>query len=130
MSKTPTLHQLANAKYISLRTFRKNGTSVHVPVWPVLHEDRIWVRTTGETFKAKRLRQNPRAEIALCNASGKQILSEFVPAQGRVLDDLASSEAARQLLNAKYGWQSTLIRLIHKYLRGDPQMVVLELTLT
>jgi PPOX class probable F420-dependent enzyme len=128
ISRRPSLHELQSAPFISLRTFRANGTSAQAAVWPLAQGDRLWVRTTASTFKVKRLRNNPRAEVALCNGSGRTILSAFVPMRARVLEDQSSLLQSQALMQAKYGWQATLIRTIHKIRGVANTMVVIELT--
>lgn len=127
-SRKPSLHELTSAPFVSLRTFREDGSSAQTAVWSMARGDCLWVRTTASTFKVKRLRNNPRAELALCNGSGRTILSEFVGARARVLDDQASVDESKALMQAKYSWQATLIGLIHK-LRGIRDFVVIELSL-
>lgn len=129
ISRTPSLHELASAPYVSLRTFRAAGSSVQVPIWTLAHGDRLWIRSSANTFKVKRLRNDPRAQVALCNGSGKTILSDFVPAHARLLEDDASLAEARALTDRKYGWQSSAIGFVYKYLRGNPKFVVIELAL-
>lgn len=129
IARKPSLHELTSTPFASLRTFRKNGTSAQAAVWTLAHGDRLWVRTTTDTFKAKRLRNDPRAELAICNGSGRSILSDFVSARARILEDEASIAESLKLQQAKYGFQSTLIRGIHKLRGVANKMIVIELTL-
>ena len=48
---------LADARYLSLTTFRKDGTPVATPVWVVSDDGRrLLVWTGADTWKAKRIR--------------------------------------------------------------------------
>jgi len=47
-------------KYISLTTFRKNGTPVATPVWFGEDGDKLYVMTRSDLGKAKRIRNNPQ----------------------------------------------------------------------
>jgi PPOX class probable F420-dependent enzyme len=97
----PTLDELGSAKYVSLTTFRKDGTAVATPVWVVRDGDELAVWTDARTGKVKRIRRNPAVTLAACTFRGK-LRSEPVAARaeltapeqtGRVLD----------LIKRKYG---------------------------
>jgi uncharacterized protein len=105
----------AGQKYLNLETFRKNGEGVKTPVWfavdPSVNLDsseaKLYVYTTGDTGKVKRIRNNNRVRVAPCNASGG-LLGEWVDARA---DIVAGAEAGRgmQLLNKKYvPWKQLL----------------------
>src|SRR5690242_4655704 len=63
--------QLGNHKYISLETLKKNGEAVKTPVWFVLQDDRLYVYTEADSWKVKRIRNNPRVRVALCTIRGR-----------------------------------------------------------
>ena len=48
--------EISGQRYISLATFRKNGTPVYTPVWFGEENGRLYVMTAAKTGKAKRLR--------------------------------------------------------------------------
>jgi PPOX class probable F420-dependent enzyme len=66
----PTLAQFGGQKYISLETFKKNGQGVKTPVWFVLHENAFYLYTEADSWKVKRIRNNPRVRVAACNMRG------------------------------------------------------------
>jgi uncharacterized protein len=95
---------LRDSKYISLRSFKKNGQPVDTPVWfAELSPDRLIVFTDGTSYKVKRIRRNPKVEIARCDMRGK-LLGPWSAATCRPVEDepehIAKAYAA---LNAKYG---------------------------
>ena len=96
----PTLAQFENEKYISLETFKRNGQGVKTPVWFVLHNDALYVYTEADSWKVKRIRNNPRVRVAVCNVRGT--------VKGPWLDGTASFVegderlAADKLLDRKY----------------------------
>lgn len=106
---SPALTTLATHTYLNLETFKKDGTGVQTPVWFVIRDGAIYVFTDGSSFKVKRLRRNPKARIAGCNASGKSILTEWFDATGAILDAGPEVDAAYEALNEKYGWQMKLL---------------------
>ena len=63
--------QLGNHKYISLETLKKNGQPVKTPVWFVLQDDKLYVYTEADSWKVKRIRNNPRVRVALCTIRGR-----------------------------------------------------------
>jgi PPOX class probable F420-dependent enzyme len=62
------LLNLAGRKYINLETYRKNGRGVRTPVWFVESGSDdgsiLDVRTSDDTGKYKRIRNNPSVQIA------------------------------------------------------------------
>jgi PPOX class probable F420-dependent enzyme len=98
--RDPQLAAFDGRKYISLETFKKNGQGVKTPVWFVLHENAFYVYTEADSWKVRRIRNNPRVRVAVCNIRGA--------IKGRWLDATASLVegderlAADKLLDRKY----------------------------
>ncbi len=94
------LAQFAGQNYMSLETFKKNGQGVKTPIWFVLHENALYAYTEADSWKVKRIRNNPRVRVALCNIRGV--------VKGPWLDGTASFVdgderlAANALLDRKY----------------------------
>jgi PPOX class probable F420-dependent enzyme len=93
---------LADAKYVNLETFKKDGTGVKTPVWVAGLEGRLVIFTDGTSYKVRRLRNNPKVRVAECDARGK-VLGPWVDGTGRVLEDEAHAERAHAALRRKYG---------------------------
>src|SRR4051812_25876192 len=51
-------------KYMLLVTYKKNGDAVPMPVWFGRQNQRVFVWTEINAYKAKRLRNDPRAIVA------------------------------------------------------------------
>jgi hypothetical protein len=98
----PSIH---GQKYISLGTFRKNGTKVATPVWFGEDADKLYVMTRSDMGKTKRIRNNPRVTVAPCTIRGKVTGSEFA-AVARILPPEEHAHA-RQTINLKY-WMARL----------------------
>jgi uncharacterized protein len=64
------LDQFANQNYISLETFKKNGEGVKTPVWFVLDHGVFYVYSEADSWKVKRIRNDPRVRVAVCNMRG------------------------------------------------------------
>ena len=105
-------------KYISLTTFRKDGTKVATPVWFGEEGDKLYVMTRSDMGKTKRIRNNPQVTVAPCTIRGKVTGSE-VAALARILPPEQHARA-RQTINRKY-W---LARLSSSWSKAD---VFLEL---
>jgi len=96
---------IQNQKYISLTTFRKNGTGVPTPVWFGEDSGKLYVMTRSDMGKTKRLRNNPQVRIAPCTFRGKVTGPEFT-ATARILPP-EEHQRARQTLNRKY-WMARI----------------------
>jgi PPOX class probable F420-dependent enzyme len=95
-------------RYLSLETYRKSGKAVRTPVWFAIAPgdrgagggERIYVYTTSDSGKAKRIRNNNTARIARCTALGR-VTGPWTD----VRVDLVSGEEAKRgmrLINRKY----------------------------
>ncbi len=105
---------LARRSYALLTTFRRNGQPVGTPVWFVTAgDDRVYFMTGPETGKAKRIRNNPRVQVAPSNPRG-QAQGAAVDAHARELQG-AEAETARQALARKYGIQWTVLGLLSRF---------------
>jgi uncharacterized protein len=108
-------------KYLSLTTYRRDGTPVSTPVWFVEEDGRLFATTAADSYKARRLQRNPAAMVAPCSAGGK-LKAEPIPAQ---VEFLPAAEHGRvdRLMAEKYRVDRILIlpvyRLVMK-LRGKP----------
>ena len=98
---------LARERYLSITTFRRDGTPATTPVWFVSDDPRrrVLVATGAATWKVGRIRRNPHVQIAPCTARGK---TTGAPMDGvaRFVDE---GELVRTLQAEKYGWQKWLI---------------------
>jgi len=108
-------------RYLSLTSFKRDGTGVATPVWFVIDDGRLLVKTGRESFKVKRIRTNPAVMIAPCSASGR-LRGEPVPAQAEVLPP-GQPDPVERLMARKYRIDRVLILPIYRALqrvRGAP----------
>jgi PPOX class probable F420-dependent enzyme len=118
--------QFANAKYLSLETFRKTGVGVRTPVWfaedPTQRPRTVfYVYTAPDSGKVKRVRNNAKVRINPCTMRG-DLRGAWVDARARIC---SGDEAAKgqSLLVQKYG----LMKRIGDFfsgLRGRAQPVL------
>jgi len=113
-----SLDQFAGQRYISLETYRRNGTPVRTPVWFVEHNGELMFYTMAASGKAKRLQRDPRVRVAPCDARGR-VKGERAQGTARPLEG-AEARMAYQLLDRKYGWQRKLLNLLVR-LRPRPR---------
>ena len=92
--------QVAGQKYISLKTFRKNGMAVATPVWFGELDGKLYVMTRSDMGKTKRIRNNPEVRVAPCTIRGAVTGAEFA-ARARILPAQDHAQA-RQAINRKY----------------------------
>ena len=103
---------LQGQKYINLETFRKNGQGVRTPVWFAGEAEegvpeKLYVYSTADSGKAKRIRNNPRVRLAPCDVRGK-LLGEWIEAVAGIVTG-EEAEHAMKLLNKKYfPWRQIL----------------------
>ncbi|MFD5621979.1 PPOX class F420-dependent oxidoreductase [Streptomyces yangpuensis] len=103
------LQELGSARYVSLTTFRKDGTPVATPVWAVADGGELYVWTRSDSWKVKRIRNDGRVTVAPCDVRGR--VEEGVPAvegQARLLDE-EGLRRVRRLMSRKYTWQFWMV---------------------
>lgn len=69
--RTGSLETLRKNKYAVLVTYRRSGEPVPSPIWFGLDDGRAYIRTGAESWKVKRIRNNPSVVIAPSNSKGK-----------------------------------------------------------
>ena len=96
------------SKYLSLTTFKRDGTGVATPVWFVAEAGKILVVTGAESHKVRRIHHNPAVTVAECSASGR-LRSSPVPARAQILP-CHQAPRARQLMAREY-WLDRIVIL-------------------
>jgi len=106
--------ELAAARYLSLTTFRRDGSAVSTPVWVVSDDGvRLLVWTGSSTWKAKRIRRDPRVLVAKSTFRGRE-RGPRIEGRARILDDYDS----KPLIRKKYGWQ---MKALERFSRGGDE---------
>jgi PPOX class probable F420-dependent enzyme len=93
----------ADATYISLETFKRDGNGVRTPVWCAPLDGQIVIFTEAKAFKVKRLRRNPKIRVARCDVRGK-VSGAWCTGIGRISDSRSEQDRAYEALLDKYGW--------------------------
>jgi uncharacterized protein len=115
------LSQLAGEKYISIETYRKSGQPVRTPVWFAESGGILYVRTSDDTGKYKRIRNDSSVQVAPCDMRGN-VKGEWVKAKARIVSD-DEKERAYKMLEKKYG----LIYKMSRMFLGGRNYVVLAI---
>jgi len=112
MSVANAFDGLRDHKYINLQTFRKSGQGVRTPVWFAADRSsgqppKLYVYSTADSGKAKRIRNNPRVRIAPCDMRGR-LLGDWMEARAEMVTGHEAQQGMR-LLNKKYfPWKQLL----------------------
>jgi PPOX class probable F420-dependent enzyme len=102
-----SLESLGQGKYLSLTTFRQDGTPVSTPVWLVRDGDVLRVITQADSGKAKRLRNDPRVLLAPCDARGN-VKGPQIEGMA-MLQDAAKTARTAELVEKRYGLLGKLL---------------------
>ena len=60
---------LAKEPFVSITTFKRDGTPVSVPVWCAADNGRLLVFSEADSWKVKRIRRDAHVRLAPCSAS-------------------------------------------------------------
>src|SRR5437588_10708977 len=78
------LDALFPGRYLSVTSFKRDGTGIATPVWSVSDGTRLFAFTDLNSAKVRRIRRNPNVLVASCRVDGK-LRREPVPACAEVL---------------------------------------------
>ena len=119
----PKLAQFGGQKYMSLETFKKNGQGVKTPVWFVVHNDALYVYTEANSWKVKRIRNNPRVRVAVCNIRG-DVKGAWFDATASIVEG-DERLAADKLLDRKY-FLKVIFNFLSRINRHKRAMIKIE----
>ncbi|MEI7644194.1 MAG: PPOX class F420-dependent oxidoreductase [Chloroflexales bacterium] len=100
---------LSRHQYANLITYRKSGEAVSTPVWFELSGNKVYVMTSKNSGKVKRIRNNGRVMIGPSDMRGTA-RGETIDGMARVLG-LGEETTAKEVLDRKYG----LIKVIFDF---------------
>ena len=128
------LMDLDTARYVSLTTFRSDGTPKATPVWITGSGGTYRFTTGADSWKVRRLRNDPRVQVRVSDMRGRVEPHTTVHhGTGEILADTASLEETSAAVMEKYGFMARLISLSHKVTqllgRGDDDSVAIQLVI-
>jgi PPOX class probable F420-dependent enzyme len=109
-----TLSDLAQERYVSLTTFKRDGTPVSTPVWVAGDDGRLLVHSAADSWKVKRIRRDGHVRVSPCGPGGK-VRGEAVDAEATIHADTSHVEA---LEARKYGLMYRVVRLVTGLVRS------------
>jgi PPOX class probable F420-dependent enzyme len=118
----PDLEALFPGRYLSLTSFKRDGTGVATPLWFVSEGGRLLALTDLHSAKVRRIRRDPGVLVAPCRPDGK-LRGEALPARAEVLTDTADLERVQGLLIERYRLTYRVVMLAYRVgrrLRGRP----------
>jgi uncharacterized protein len=131
MTDDPTT-ALGDARFVSLTTFKRNGEAVASPMWIGRDGADLFVWTPADSWKVKRVRNDPRVQLVPSSRMGK-VREGAVPVEGtaEVVDDPATVDRLHGLIRRKYGFGYHLVTLIERIAaRGNKPRVVLRIAVS
>lgn len=111
-------------RYLSVTSFKRDGTGIATPVWFVSDGQRLYALTDRASGKVRRIRRDPQVLIAPCRPDG-HLRRPPVPARAEVLTDTASLDRVQALLRDRYKLSYRLVMLgyrLGRRLRGQPSV--------
>ena len=97
-------------KFLSVTSYRRDGTGIATPVWFVTEGGRFLVMTDAHSGKVKRIQRDPFVRIAACTARGRPKM-EPAPAYAEVLHP-SETERVRRLFARRYRVDLLFVRPI------------------
>jgi uncharacterized protein len=123
----PDLDELAKSRFVTLTTFRSDGTPVPTAVLVASDGNGgLVVRTTETTGKIRRIRSNPSVIVTPSNFRGKP-RGAGVPGWARILPDEDTDRCERRLLK-KYGLIVRIGLARSKRKHPDEKAVIINIT--
>lgn len=127
---------VADAKYASFTTYRRNGDAVPTAVWITpMAGGRAGFTTAADSGKVKRLRNNPAVTLRACDARGRVADgAEEVTGTAEVVVGGTGFEEVRKAMNGKYGVQFAVVHFGGKIKKlvglGEPANCAIVITFT
>ena len=114
-------------KYLNLETFRKTGKGVRTPVWFAAGPGTspaatLYVYSTGNSGKAKRIRRDGAVRIAPCNARGTTS-GDWIDARAVIVGP-EEFDRAMPLLNRKYWPWKQVFDLLVRFRPGATRIMI------
>jgi uncharacterized protein len=107
---------LRRAKTIVLSSYKRDGTAVATPVSLAFEGERLFFRSYDRAWKTRRIRHNPRVELAPSTLRGTPT-GDPVSARAVLLEGGDAKTAARALARRHRVLQGLLVPLAHRLAR-------------
>ncbi len=112
-SSTESSSDLASERYVSLTTYKSDGTPKPLPVWIAgLPDGRIAFTTSVESWKAKRITHNPKVKMQACDQRGNVAAGAAEYTGRAVVVQGAEFTQVQGLIKTKYGVWVTVVKAV------------------
>jgi uncharacterized protein len=116
-------NSLETGKYICILTYKKNGDGVSTPVWFIRKDNKIYIRTSNQSGKVKRIKNNNIVSYALCNISGR-IKGEWHSGVAKIEPDVNKMIFSK--ITEKYGLIAQIINILYKIKKMEIIIISIE----
>jgi uncharacterized protein len=116
-------NSLETGKYICILTYKKNGDGVSTPVWFIRKDNKIYIRTSNQSGKVKRIKNNNNISYALCNISGR-IKGEWHSGVAKIEPDVNKMIFSK--ITEKYGLIAQIINILYKIKKMEIIIISIE----
>lgn len=97
-------------QFFALKTYRQDGTPVVTPIWLASVGELWYAYTPGRSWKVRRIRRNPRVEIAPSSYEGAP-RGEWRGGRARIVSG-PELRTVKRVMTAKYGRRFRLFVLV------------------
>lgn len=115
------LEALFPGRFVSVTSFKHDGSAVATPVWAVSDGTRLLALTEADSAKVRRIRSDPHVLVAPCRPDGR-LRRPPVSGHAEVLTTIADLEGVQRLLRERYKVSYRVVMLVRRLgrrLRGD-----------
>ena len=98
--------EIDNARYVSFVSYKKDGSQVATPVWIVPFDGGYAFTSAPGAYKIRRIRNDARATLAICDMRGKVPKDAKVYLGSAVVLGPKETTQVEKLINSKY-WIGT-----------------------
>ena len=116
-------NSLETGKYINILTYKKNGHKVLTPVWFSSKDNKIYIRTSNQSGKVKRIKNNNKVSYALCNIRGK-IKGEWHSGVAKIEPGI--NKIIFSKITEKYGIFAQMMNILYKIKKIDIIILSIE----
>jgi uncharacterized protein len=121
------LLDLADARFVSLTTFRTTGVPVSTPVWIARDGDDLIVTTPVGVGKLKRLRNNPLVELRECSRLGR--IADDAPVVTAAASEEGETSRLLELFSRKYRLEYRIMLGVEKLVsKGNAHRVIIRIS--
>ncbi|MGX6608538.1 PPOX class F420-dependent oxidoreductase [Micromonosporaceae bacterium Da 78-11] len=120
---------LGAQRFVALTTFKRSGEAVATTVWVARDGAELIVLTPAQSWKVKRIRNNPAVQLVPCSRSGK-VTPGVEPVDGTAViePDPATTERLHTIVKQKYGLEYKIITTIERLFGGPKPRVILRIS--